>query len=801
MRTVLVFGLISGLLAGCSADSSQTSGLLSGEATRPKVSDSMPIPTWLNSSAIAGLPDRGSLVAYSKQPPVRKGTRTWHAVQLSEEHAQRAVIGGTMVVDAPDGTPIRLRYERHVEHPDGNWTWVGRPIGARSGIEAIVTFGEKAVFGEIPYGDEEPLQLTMAAGRTWLVETDKTALAAAQEPKSLAEDFLVPPARMPLGKPATSKSAQMTSADAITPPPSEAATAANTVDVVIGYTTGFATRLGGQSQAVTRLNFMVDIANQAYANSQVNGQLRLVQTVMVSYPDATANRNTLFELSGVDCVPGPGGQLPDGGVSCTFVGQPAALQPLIAARNQYGADLVSLVRRFESPENGSCGLGWLLGGGQTVITSSNANFGMSVVSDSSGNLYPDNGSNCRNETLAHELGHNMGLQHDRARAQGTDDSNGDGNPLDPEEYGRYPYSFGYSVVGEFHTIMAIPAPGQTSYRVFSNPRINSCGGFACGVADQADNARTLEQTMPVIASFRASLIPLVGAWFRGDFDGDGKSDLLWRNRSTGQNVIWKSANSATPQAVTTVANQTWMVIGASDFDGDGKSDILWRNSVTGANAIWKSGNSATPQPMATVASQAWVIVGAGDFGGDGKSDVLWRNGITGANVIWRSGNSATSQAITTVANQAWAVVGVGDFDGDNRADILWRNRSTGENRIWRSGNSATAQTPATVGNLTWRVVGIGDFDGDNKSDILWRNSLTGANAIWKSGNSATPLGVNPVGDLTWVIVGAGDFNGDNKSDILWRNISTGNNAIWRSGSSAASQAVTPVASQAWAIAG
>ena len=77
---------------------------------------------------------------------------------------------------------------------------------------------------------------------------------------------------------------------------------ATTVDVVVGYTNGYAARLGGQSQAQTRLDYLIALANNAYADSLVDGQLRLVRAVQVNYPDNTSNTSTLFQLTGVSCV-------------------------------------------------------------------------------------------------------------------------------------------------------------------------------------------------------------------------------------------------------------------------------------------------------------------------------------------------------------------------------------------------------------------------------------------------------------------------------------------------------------------
>ena len=79
------------------------------------------------------------------------------------------------------------------------------------------------------------------------------------------------------------------------------------------------------------------------------------------------------------------------------------------------------------------------------------------------------------------------------------------------------------------------------------------------------------------------------------------------------------------------------------------------NVASGQNAIWKSANSATPQSIATVSNPAWSPVEVGDFNAR-MADVLWRNGSGGANSIWLSGNVANSQAVAVVADPAWHVV-------------------------------------------------------------------------------------------------------------------------------------------------
>src|SRR5262249_5130112 len=139
----------------------------------------------------------------------------------------------------------------------------------------------------------------------------------------------------------------------------------------------------------------------------------------------------------------------------------------------------------------------------------------------------------------------------------------------------------------------------------------------------------------------------------GDFNGDGNRDVLWRN-SSGEITLWKmngtaisgSADLASGGAVVR-PDASWSVAGIGDFNGDGNSDVLWRNS-SGALAEWLmngstiSGSGAITSGGVPVAPDAtWHVVEIGDFNGDGNSDILWRNN-NGALAEWLMNGTAIS---------------------------------------------------------------------------------------------------------------------------------------------------------------
>ena len=113
--------------------------------------------------------------------------------------------------------------------------------------------------------------------------------------------------------------------------------------------------------------------------------------------------------------------------------------------------------------------------------------------------------------------------------------------------------------------------------------------------------------------------------------------------------------------------------GIGDFNGDGKADILGRD-VGGTVAMWlMNGPTITSYSTISNVGTGWSIAGVGDFNGDGTADILGRD-AGGTVAMWLM-NGPTITSYNTVANvwTGWSIAGVGDFNGDGTADILWRD--------------------------------------------------------------------------------------------------------------------------------
>jgi VCBS repeat-containing protein len=328
-----------------------------------------------------------------------------------------------------------------------------------------------------------------------------------------------------------------------------------------------------------------------------------------------------------------------------------------------------------------------------------------------------------------------------------------------------------------HGTLALNANGSFSYMPDAN--YNGPDRFTYKAIDESasSDVTTVSITVSAVSDAPAD----------HDFNGDGNSDVVWRDDS-GRVYFWGmtglQTNGEGSVAHAPVTND-WHIQGSGDFNGDGKSDLLWRHD-SGQVYLWEMDGlqiKGEGSPPHAPVPNDWHIEGTDDFNGDGNSDILWRHD-SGQVYLWEM-NGLQVKAEGAVAHASvpkdWHVQGMGDFNGDGSSDILWRHDS-GQVYLWEmdgqqiKGEGSPPHAP--VPN-DWHIQGVGDFDGDGKSDLLWRHD-NGQVYIWEMNGSqvkAEGTVVHAGVPNDWHVQDVGDFNGDGNSDILWRHDS-GQLYVW-----------------------
>jgi hypothetical protein len=263
-----------------------------------------------------------------------------------------------------------------------------------------------------------------------------------------------------------------------------------------------------------------------------------------------------------------------------------------------------------------------------------------------------------------------------------------------------------------------------------------------------------------------------------DYNGDGTSDLFWRNGTTGHVGIWEMHKNVPTWHDLGSSGVDHKAAGIGDFNGDGTSDILWRNDSTGHVGAWEMHNDVQTWRDLGGSGVDHKVVGIGDFNGDGTSDVLWRNDASGHTGFWEMHNNVPTWRDLGGSGTDHKVVGVGDFNGDGTSDILWRNDSTGHVGIWEMHNNVPTWRDLGGSGTDHKVIGVDDFNGDGTSDILWRNDSTGHVGTWEMHNDVQTWRDLGGSGIDSKVAGIGDYNGDGTSDLFWRNDATGHVEIW-----------------------
>jgi hypothetical protein len=340
-----------------------------------------------------------------------------------------AADGAAVLLNLFDDATFTARRTTIERRGTNNYTWHGRLDEDRDGRATLVVNGD-VMMGTV-----------FTHGHTYEIADAGNGLHEIREldPASFPTDD--PPIVEPDQPPAPAQPAAPMALDA-TPE----------IDVLVVWTPAARAAVGSAAVMQSLVTLAVANANTAYANSQINAQLRLVYSGEVAFVEAPANIS--------------------GDLSKLATNGDGPLDAVHTLRDQYGADVVSLIGTGYTSGSSACGIGYLM----TTVSNTFASSAFNVV---------DQACAVGNLSLAHEIGHNEGLHHDPANASGQ---------------GAYPYAFGYQDPGgSFRTVMSYGMSTRILY--FSNPDVQY-GGKPTGVANVQDNARALNNTAQTVASFR-----------------------------------------------------------------------------------------------------------------------------------------------------------------------------------------------------------------------------------------------------------------------------------------------------------
>ncbi|MEU7115226.1 FG-GAP-like repeat-containing protein [Streptomyces sp. NPDC046182] len=188
----------------------------------------------------------------------------------------------------------------------------------------------------------------------------------------------------------------------------------------------------------------------------------------------------------------------------------------------------------------------------------------------------------------------------------------------------------------------------------------------------------------------------------GDMTGDGCNDVYGRVGDELRAYRAGCGSIVSDSSAYTLVGRGWgqydVLTSSGDVNGDGRMDLIARQKSTGDMYFYpgtEESRLGTRVKIGTNWKLYGKIAGAGDLNGDGRGDLL---GMDASGVLWRYHGTANGGVTARVkVGGGWgaytSLVGVGDLTGDGRAELVARD-TTG--RLWRYTNQGNGLYAARV---------------------------------------------------------------------------------------------------------
>lgn len=255
----------------------------------------------------------------------------------------------------------------------------------------------------------------------------------------------------------------------------------------------------------------------------------------------------------------------------------------------------------------------------------------------------------------------------------------------------------------------------------------------------------------------------------GDFDGDGKQDLVAATRQGASDSIQIFSNRGGVLTLTDSQslglNGTATQLEVADVNGDGRSDVVAVSSLS-TFVITKLGQAGgTLGASSSVNTGSYNLsISLGDPNGDGKVDLLAVDSDYLTATLFDGTGSGGFSTVGRLISSDALMATIADVNRDGFDDIVITDSSSAFQLYKSRGNGSFAQSALGISNSGFSAGALIDVDGDGFTDILTSDGAT-LTTFRGRGDGTFDGGLNSsyIGFFTSASVA--DFNGDGVVDF------------------------------------
>ncbi|MGC5023075.1 FG-GAP-like repeat-containing protein, partial [Micromonospora sp. DT47] len=199
----------------------------------------------------------------------------------------------------------------------------------------------------------------------------------------------------------------------------------------------------------------------------------------------------------------------------------------------------------------------------------------------------------------------------------------------------------------------------------------------------------------------------------GDFNGDGKTDVIARHATSKDLYLYRGNGTGSFISGSTIIGDNWVafdtIFSPGDFDGDGKSDVIARHATTKDLYLYRGNGTGSFISGSTIIGANWsafdIIFSPGDFDNDGRTDVIARHATTKDLYLYRGSGSGRFASGSTIIGAKWSafdqVFSVGDFNMDGNTDVIARYTTTKDLYLYQGNGIGRFKPGYTVIGANW----------------------------------------------------------------------------------------------------